>query len=76
MAVCLSSVRRRRISRLATELATLLGPWEMGHWDHEEAMGRQHQSSIRSRHATNLLELSAIPASALYQARNAAKRPK
>ena len=66
-----------RVVNLLAALATLVRPGEVSDWDDEEAEACQYLSnSLVSKGKTDLFELSAIPASALYQARNAAMRPK
>jgi hypothetical protein len=77
-ALCLVLTGRRVVNLVAT-LAALLRPGEVSHGDDEEAVKKEsaHKSQAWYRESkTDLLELSAIPASALYQAAKAAMRPK
>jgi hypothetical protein len=62
---------------LRLRLAGLLRPWEMGDWDDEEGVTvkRLTDGSLNQR-VENPYDESAIPARALYQAKNAANKPK
>lgn len=77
---CRSAARLCGISGGLAPLAALLRPGEVGNGDDEEAVVHVSKMTRRSRdlnlEMTHLLELSAIPARALYQARKAANRPK
>ena len=66
-----------RVVDLVASLAALVGPGEVGDGDDEEAVYLMLANGIDKCEVemTYLFELSAIPASALYQARNAAIRP-
>jgi hypothetical protein len=69
---------RLRVVNLVAPLAALVRPREMCDGNDKEAVVHisTHPSNQGSRDGTYLFELSAIPASALYHAANAAMSPK